>query len=482
MYRFFIVNVRQGWLTPLMQSVSDLAIPSVLLIVLITVLAFAPGRRPALTVALNFAGIMLLNQIFQFFVHRARPDGYRMVAEAGYNFPSAHAMLAMAFYGLLAWVVWRYERDRVVRYVCMASYAMVALLVGVSRIYLGAHYASDVIAGFCLSFAWLALFTTLVAPFVLPRKRTSLGLNDTVLGAADRRDRRRSKPRHFRTVRRLFSLGVRRTASKLGISDADANEGNEPSRAARTPKSAGRHSTRGRAGSAQPGTELAVSPKHHSSRTSTPIAVMTAVEPKSEVKVAAAAPSTIVRAQTDEVADLRAAATVAASAAAAARRNAANMGAGTGPITTVSPSASGAFMTRPGASGPIGVVRPVRPNSTGGLRPSATGPIPTVSTGRKAGTNAAGSTGPIAGSNPARRKAKPGTTGSFAAVRTVSPGSTGSHPPVRKAVPAAGAPGPTPAIPAPAAEPATQPVAQPKPEEKPVVDAANVQVEDKSEA
>lgn len=494
-YRFFIINVRQSWLTPLMQSISELAVPSVLLMVLITILAFAPGRRPALVVALNFVGVMLLNQMFGFFVHRARPDGFRLIAETGYSFPSAHAMIAAAFYGFLAWVVWRYEKDRAVRIFSMIAYAAVGILVGVSRIYLGAHYASDVIAGFCLSFAWLALFTSLVAPFVLPRKRTSLGLNDTTLGAADRRDRRRSKPRHFRTVRRLFALGFKRTASKLGGSSADTET--ESSRAAHTPRNAARHSSRSRSDDGNKGT-----PKHHHSRSAEVISVMPAVEPRSEsASTSSATPKTATRPQSDEIADLRVAATVAANAAATARRNAAsasNSGVILSPGTTgpIGAGTTGSFMVRPGTSGPIGVARPTRPNSTGGLRPSATGPIPVASTGRKTSPSATGSFAPVSsGTAMARRKVKPNTTGSFAAVRTVNPSTTGSFPAVRKAKPnAAGSLGPAPAdaptsgassnkAKAETAAPKTKPTGAPapKPEESrdaKVVNAENVLVED----
>ena len=64
---------------------------------------------------------------------------------------------------------------------------LIIVLIGVSRVYLGVHYASDVIAGFCLAAAWLALYTTVVAPIFLPEKKTKLGIDETsAMGALDR--------------------------------------------------------------------------------------------------------------------------------------------------------------------------------------------------------------------------------------------------------------------------------------------------------
>ena len=171
-YLLFVQTLRQPWLTPYMESISELAQPVVLLVMLLAVEAFAPGRRPGTCTAVNLVCAVALNVLLKQFVQRPRPDGFRLIAETGYSFPSGHSMVAMAFYGLLAWMVWHYERDRFVRWLCVIGFGLVIALIGISRIYLGVHYASDVIAGFCVSLIWLALYTKLVVPLMLDEKNT----------------------------------------------------------------------------------------------------------------------------------------------------------------------------------------------------------------------------------------------------------------------------------------------------------------------
>lgn len=170
-YSLVVMHMRAAWLTPIMQSISDLAYPVVLVVMLLAIEVFAPGRRPGLCAAVNLVLATLLNLLLKTLIQRPRPEGYRLVAESGFSFPSGHSMVAMAFYGLLIWMVWRYEKDALVRRLGVIGFGLVIVLVGLSRIYLGVHYASDVLAGFCASIAWLGVYTKLLAPvFLAPRK------------------------------------------------------------------------------------------------------------------------------------------------------------------------------------------------------------------------------------------------------------------------------------------------------------------------
>ena len=162
-YRYIVEN-RQEWLTPFMEQLTMLASPAVLLVMLVLVAAFAPGRRPGLCAAVNLVCVVALTVLLKDIVQRQRPDGFRLIAETGYSFPSGHSMVSMAFFGLLIWMIWRYEPDRRMRWLWCAFLCLVIPAVGISRIYLGVHYTSDVIAGFCVSIVWLIFYVRVVAP------------------------------------------------------------------------------------------------------------------------------------------------------------------------------------------------------------------------------------------------------------------------------------------------------------------------------
>ena len=166
-YKLIVEKMRSDAVTPFMEGLSALATPVVLVVVVLVVAAFAPGRRPGWCLAVNLALVAALNVILKSIVQRPRPEGFRLAVETGFSFPSGHSMAAMAFYGLIAWFIWHYERDRVQRNLFALVFALVIVMVGLSRIYLGVHYASDVIGGFCVSLIWLAFYTHFIAPLFL---------------------------------------------------------------------------------------------------------------------------------------------------------------------------------------------------------------------------------------------------------------------------------------------------------------------------
>ena len=167
-YQFFVVRLRRDWLTPIMQSFTSLSAPVVLAVMLIVVAAFAPGRMPGRFAAANLVGIVALNYALKEIVQRPRPEGFRLIAETGYSFPSGHSMVAVAFYGFLIWLIIRYEEDRLQRWIWSLALFFVVIMIGISRVYLGVHYFSDVVAGYCVAAVWLVVFTRIIVPAFLP--------------------------------------------------------------------------------------------------------------------------------------------------------------------------------------------------------------------------------------------------------------------------------------------------------------------------
>lgn len=167
-YWLAVEKLRNPFLTPIMEGFSYLASPVVLLAMLVIISAFAPGKSPAKCATINLVSIVVINQLLKNIVQRPRPEGYRLVSEIGYSFPSGHSMVAAAFYGFLAWLAWHYEKEKASQIIYFVVFGLLAIMVGFSRIYLGVHYASDVLGGFCISVAWLAFFTSVIAPLYLP--------------------------------------------------------------------------------------------------------------------------------------------------------------------------------------------------------------------------------------------------------------------------------------------------------------------------
>jgi undecaprenyl-diphosphatase len=116
--------------------------------------------RLALVVAVALIGASLFTEAVKQFVERPRPPGQPVVYAPGYSFPSGHSLTGTVTYGLVAFVAWRTALALAVRRAIVAACVALAAGVGLSRIALGVHYPSDVLAG------WLA-GTAIVATVVV---------------------------------------------------------------------------------------------------------------------------------------------------------------------------------------------------------------------------------------------------------------------------------------------------------------------------
>ena len=119
-------------------------------------LAGVGRRKAAVLLLLAVVGAQVLDETLKLVFHRHRPAaffGYR--DPASYSFPSGHAFSSSCFYGVLAAIVGARMDSRRQRILVWATVAFLVLLIGFSRVYLGVHYPSDVLAGYAAAVIWI---------------------------------------------------------------------------------------------------------------------------------------------------------------------------------------------------------------------------------------------------------------------------------------------------------------------------------------
>lgn len=111
---------------------------------------------------INLVVSFVLNIIIKTIIARPRPVGHNLITEGGYSFPSGHSMISMAVYGFLIYYIYKNVSNKMWRWLLIILLSLLILIIGFSRIYLGVHYASDVLAGYLLSLIWLITFITII--------------------------------------------------------------------------------------------------------------------------------------------------------------------------------------------------------------------------------------------------------------------------------------------------------------------------------
>jgi membrane-associated phospholipid phosphatase len=105
---------------------------------------------------------LLLMQLLKLTFHRDRPLTPLLAEAKGYSFPSGHALMSMTFYGLIIYLIWENIESRLAKSFFTTCLILLILFIGVSRIYLRVHYASDVLAGYSVGLGWLLLSITVL--------------------------------------------------------------------------------------------------------------------------------------------------------------------------------------------------------------------------------------------------------------------------------------------------------------------------------
>lgn len=153
-----VSNIISNPVTSIFMVVTNLGGAIGIITITILILVFERKKQYKFYIIFNLVMVTIANQIIKYIVQRPRPIEHRIIDQFGYSFPSGHSMVSMAFYGFLIYLIYKRVKNKYLKWGLCTILSFLILLIGISRIYLGVHYASDVIGGFCLSMAYLIAY------------------------------------------------------------------------------------------------------------------------------------------------------------------------------------------------------------------------------------------------------------------------------------------------------------------------------------
>ena len=168
-YKIISTFLISDFTTPIAKFITNFGGAIFLIILTITLFILIKNKKIGLSIILNLIVITGLNQILKYILQRPRPTEYRLIEETGFSFPSGHSMVSMAFYGYLIYLIYKYVKNKYVKWILIVLLSILICSIGVSRIYLGVHYTSDVLGGFLVSISYLVLFISTVNKFFIEK-------------------------------------------------------------------------------------------------------------------------------------------------------------------------------------------------------------------------------------------------------------------------------------------------------------------------
>ena len=161
-YNFISKHIISENITPIVKVITQFGGATVLIALATILLVAIKNKKTGFLIWINLASSALLNKILKHIVQRPRPTEHRIIDEAGYSFPSGHSMVSAAFYGFLIYLIYKNVKNKYLKWGLITILSLLILLIGTSRIYLGVHYTSDVLAGFLVAISYLIVFITAI--------------------------------------------------------------------------------------------------------------------------------------------------------------------------------------------------------------------------------------------------------------------------------------------------------------------------------
>ena len=171
--REWVYSIRNPALTEVLKVITYMGNWQTITLLCIVLLLFRKTRlRYGVPVSAGAIFVTIFNRIIKLIFKRPRPEeSLHLIEEGGYSFTSGHSITSMVVFGLLIYLVRKYVKNRKAANILTAALAVPWIFIGLSRIYMGVHFPSDVLAGWALGAAVLAGIIVIVEKCDARRKQ-----------------------------------------------------------------------------------------------------------------------------------------------------------------------------------------------------------------------------------------------------------------------------------------------------------------------
>lgn len=171
--REWVYSIRNPALTEVLKVITYMGNWQTITLLCIVLLLFRKTRlRYGVPVSAGAIFVTIFNRIIKLIFKRPRPEeSLHLIEEGGYSFTSGHSITSMVVFGLLIYLVRKYVKNRKAANILTAALAVPWIFIGLSRIYMGVHFPSDVLAGWALGAAVLVGIIVIVEKCDARRKQ-----------------------------------------------------------------------------------------------------------------------------------------------------------------------------------------------------------------------------------------------------------------------------------------------------------------------
>ena len=152
----FLFSLRNNTLDSIMKNITKFGNTTFIIMTLI-ILIIILKKDDGYLLLINVISTIGMNQLLKYIIRRPRPDHLRLIVEKGFSYPSGHSMISIGLYGFIIYIINKKIKDKYLKIPLIIIFSLLIIGIGLSRIYLGVHYPSDVLGGYILSFIIMIL-------------------------------------------------------------------------------------------------------------------------------------------------------------------------------------------------------------------------------------------------------------------------------------------------------------------------------------